>query len=324
MGGEVAMQRVVFSTDEVPEAERFSYWAEAAEGLFGSSAERNKAQETPFKARVVASIAPCVAHFRFDMDGYAMVRRARNVARFGGEDHISIYREMGGGVCFHDHRSEVVSKRGDVVIRDPTLPFVAEPRADYAAEVWLVPRALFEPHLPASLDPRFHVLGNDGLGRMVRAYLDVLTGQLDSLDDRETEIVADSLCRLLAAACGGDQQPEATRLARLAQAQRYVSLHLSDPGLTPEKVAGALKVSVRQLHLLFEPSGTSFSQYVLRRRLEACRSMLLNPIQNRSVTDVAFAWGFGSVRTFNRAFRQAFGAAPGELRVRSEEPSLNS
>jgi AraC-like DNA-binding protein len=90
--------------------------------------------------------------------------------------------------------------------------------------------------------------------------------------------------------------------------------------LTPEKVAGALKVSVRQLHLLFEPSGTSFSQYVLRRRLEACRSALSNPIEGRSVTNVALAWGFGSLRTFNRTFRQAFGATPRELRVRAEEP----
>jgi hypothetical protein len=230
MGGEVAMQRVVFSTDAVPEAERFSYWAEVSEGQFGLSAERNKAQETPFKARVVASITPGIARFRFGMDKYTMLRRPRNIARFGGEDYITFHREMSDGVCFRDHRSEVVSKRGDLIVRDPTLPFVGEPRADYVAEVWRIPRALFDPHLPASLDPRFYVLGNDGLGRMVRAYLDVLTGQLDSLDDRETEIVADNFCRLLAAACGGAQQPEAARSARLAEAQRYVSLHLSDPG----------------------------------------------------------------------------------------------
>jgi AraC-like DNA-binding protein len=68
------------------------------------------------------------------------------------------------------------------------------------------------------------------------------------------------------------------------------------------------------LHLLFEPSGESFAQYVLRRRLEECRAALINPIRDRSVTDIALGWGFNSMPTFHRTFRRAFGAAPGELR----------
>ena len=73
----------------------------------------------------------------------------------------------------------------------------------------------------------------------------------------------------------------------------------------------------RQLHLLFEPSGTSLAQHVPKRRLEECRAALMNPIGDRSVTDIALAWGFNSMWTFNRNFRQAFGAAPGEMRARA-------
>jgi AraC-like DNA-binding protein len=89
---------------------------------------------------------------------------------------------------------------------------------------------------------------------------------------------------------------------------------LADPGLTPEKAAAALKMSVRQLHLLFEPSGTSFAQHVLQRRLEECRAALLNPVGGRSVAEIAFAWGFNSLATFHRNFREAFGITPGEVR----------
>jgi len=76
-------------------------------------------------------------------------------------------------------------------------------------------------------------------------------------------------------------------------------------------------MSVRQLHLLFEPTGTSFARYVLQRRLEECRAALVNPAGERSVTDIALAWGFNSLSTFHRAFRQAFGMTPTELRGRS-------
>jgi AraC-like DNA-binding protein len=51
-------------------------------------------------------------------------------------------------------------------------------------------------------------------------------------------------------------------LARLEEAKRYIDLNLTNPGLAPEKAASALKMSVRQLHLLFEPSGMTFGQYV--------------------------------------------------------------
>lgn len=81
-------------------------------------------------------------------------------------------------------------------------------------------------------------------------------------------------------------------------------------------MAGALRISVRWPHLLFEPSSVSFAQYVLRRRLEECPAALANPIGNRSVTDIALGWGFNSLVIFYRTFRQAYGATPGDLRAR--------
>ncbi len=150
---------------------------------------------------------------------------------------------------------------------------------------------------------------------MIKAYVDAFAAQIDTLADGEVGAVADALCRLLAVACGGEagEQGEAIRVARVEEAKRYVGLHLSDPMLSPERVASALKISVRQLHLLFEPSGTTFAQYVVKRRLEECRAALQTG--ERSVTDIAFAWGFGSLPTFYRTFRQAFGVTPGEMRA---------
>ncbi len=157
---------------------------------------------------------------------------------------------------------------------------------------------------------------NGGLSRIVKAYLDAFARELDALDDCEADLVADNFCRLLAVACGASagEHQEAIRLGRLEEAKRYINLHLAEPGLAPEKAAAALKMSVRQLHRLFEPSGTTFAQYVTTRRLEECRAAIMNPIRDRAVTDIAFAWGFNSFATFHRNFRQAFGVAPSELR----------
>jgi AraC-like DNA-binding protein len=182
----------------------------------------------------------------------------------------------------------------------------------------VIPRRFFEPHLPASLRPSALALtGSSGVAGMVKAYLDAFTAEIDALDDREAGLIAENCGRLLAVACGAaeGEHKESVCLARLEEVKRYVDLHLADPGLTPEKAAAALNMSVRQLHRLFEPSGMSFAQYVLRGRLEKCRAALINPIGDRPVTDIAFAWGFNSLATFNRTFRQTFGMAPSELRA---------
>jgi AraC-like DNA-binding protein len=319
------MQRLVLSTDDVPEGDRFSYWREAVcEGVIGVSGERGKGQETPFSAHLAASFGGSLIRIRYRSDGHPIFRRPRDIGRIGWDDHIFLYSEIGVGARLNVGGREFVTQRGDLMLGDPTVPFTMEVRGKYDIDLWRFPRNLIDPHLAISRRPRTVLLtGRDGLSGMVKAYLDAFAGQIDALDDREAGFVADNFCRLLAVACGGaaGEHREATRLARLEEAKRYTNLHLADPRLTPEKAAGAQKISERQLHRLFEPSGTSFAQYVRRRRLEECRAALANPIGDRSVTDIALAWGFNSLPTFYRSFRRAFDATPGELRAPMVQPT---
>lgn len=70
--------------------------------------------------------------------------------------------------------------------------------------------------------------------------------------------------------------------------------------------------------MLFERQGTSFAQAVRRRRLEHIRSLLLDPATERSVTDIALAWGFSDLSTFYRGFGALYGMTPGEMRRASQ------
>jgi AraC-like DNA-binding protein len=321
------MQRLVFSTDDVPEAERFAYWREAVmQGICGVSGERNKDQETPFKARFVCSISESLVQYHCSADGHPLFRRTRDIARRGDGKRIAIYRELGVVDWRVGNGREMLTRPGDLVVSDGTSPWASQARANFDSETWLFPRRLLDPHLPGSARVTSLVLtGRDGLAGIVKAYLDAFAGRIDALDEREADLVADNFCRLLAIACGAQagEHQEPIRLARLEEAKRYVGLHLADPEMTPEKAAAALKMSVRQLHLLFEPSGTSFARYVLNRRLEECRAALLNPVGGRSVTDVALGFGFNSMWTFNRTFRRAFGITPSEVRGRMAEHGIS-
>jgi len=98
----------------------------------------------------------------------------------------------------------------------------------------------------------------------------------------------------------------------LQAARAFIESNLEWGDLSPSNTAGALGVSVRQLHLLFEPTGVSFSRYVLGRRLERVRAELADP--DRTVLDVAMSCGIESSAVFYRGFRQAYGVTPTEYR----------
>ena len=93
------------------------------------------------------------------------------------------------------------------------------------------------------------------------------------------------------------------------------ALDLLDGGATPAEVGRTLGVSERHLRREFvRQLGTTPGQVVRMRRLATARLLLDH--SDLSVTDVAFAAGFESIRTFNTSFRAAFGATPTDLRRR--------
>jgi AraC-like DNA-binding protein len=99
------------------------------------------------------------------------------------------------------------------------------------------------------------------------------------------------------------------------QTRAFIEEHLGDPDLTPPAVAAAHYVSVRYLHKLFETQEASVAEWIRQRRLERCRRDLLDSaLSALPVNAIAARWGLLNAAHFSRAFRAAYGTAPGEYR----------
>lgn len=86
-------------------------------------------------------------------------------------------------------------------------------------------------------------------------------------------------------------------------------------GQTEDALASRLNMSARNLRRLFNQHvGVTPAQLARSSRTHFARRLLDDT--DLSVTDIAFAAGFGSTRQFNRAVRDIFRATPGELRAR--------
>jgi AraC-like DNA-binding protein len=309
-------RRIDISTEAVPEPQRFGFWRAALRAQTGILAEADRETAGAFLGGMSTVLAGSLQCQIFGMDGHRVLRDRTEVARrhFNG---YWIHYEAGDGTWIDlGDGAEAVTNPGDMLIVDADIPLQAAPIRRWGQHLWLVPKPLLEPFLPKRAGPLLAQLsGQSGVNALAAAYLATLARHVDTLGDVPLGLATDHLCRLIGIACGAPagEQPESVRRGRLAKAKRHIDRHLADPALSPATVAAALGISVRTLHSLFEPTGTTFFRHVQRRRIDECRQALLaNP--DRPVIDIAFAWGFGSLSGFYRAFHAAFAASPGEIR----------
>jgi AraC-like DNA-binding protein len=96
----------------------------------------------------------------------------------------------------------------------------------------------------------------------------------------------------------------------------HVLQNLRNPGLDVSEVADSLRCSTRYVHKAFEAEGVSLSEYMWRERLLRCRADLSSCDDKRSITEIAFAWGFNSSAHFSTKFRACFGQSPIQFRSR--------
>ena len=66
---------------------------------------------------------------------------------------------------------------------------------------------------------------------------------------------------------------------------------------------------------LLAEEGTSLERFIVSRRLQRCHQTLSDPAQaHRTVSDIAYSYGFSDPSHFTRRFKAQFGFLPSEYR----------
>jgi AraC family transcriptional regulator, positive regulator of tynA and feaB len=144
--------------------------------------------------------------------------------------------------------------------------------------------------------------------------------ELDGLDPAEANRLGEVGLDLIAAALASgvpaaDLADRTVRTARLVKIKLLINEKLPDPRLSPAMVATALGISVRYLNALFSSEPLSVERWIWERRLQRCHAALQDPSQQgRSISDIAYGWGFSEMSHFSRTFKQRFCLSPREMR----------
>ncbi len=255
---------------------------------------------------------------RFRSTGHAIARSGE----LRPADYFLVSLQIGGGARLIQGQREVEvgEGAGAVGLVDVARPFELSFPAEVERIFLFVPHAALRGRAPwlERADPAS--MGHDSpAARIMAEYMRLLGDPEGSLNDRAALALLDGFMGTLAVASALQR----ARLAgpggadlRLEAVKAYMRCHLAAPALSPRSVAQAFGLSPRTVHKLFERAETTFSQWLLAQRLEACATALDAAAPDARISDAALASGFGDISHFNRCFKARFGMTPRQWRRR--------
>jgi AraC-like DNA-binding protein len=311
------MQTHIHTTDLVRPAERAGYWSDIIWRSFGRLRSDTWGDED-FNGHIVQREYGEVRVSRLEASRHSVVRTAGAKGMSDPGYLKLVVQHLGHSVFEQDGRRALLAP-GDWSIYDTTHSYTVTSDDSVKLDVVLLPRApllrghpdlerLFVRRLPA----------DGGLSRvacgLIRSAAEARTHQRLSDAERGRDIVR--LVRLALLEHAGGPVPVSPRWLLLERIKAHVEQRLADPALDAGAIALALNCSKRSLHKAFEAEACSLHQHIWAQRLERVRRDLENGARDaRSITEIAFAWGFSSPEHFSRIFRARYGLSPREWRM---------
>lgn len=237
------------------------------------------------------------------------------------EESFNLTTPVTGQLLFRSPGTDILLEPGAAIVGSlaDTLELNTDTRF---ISIRLSPR-LLAPLVPNFADiPVVALPANTQALRLLTCYLHTL-GAEEAIETPEAgHLVAQHIHDLAALALGTSRdamvvaQERGGRAARLVAIKQDILSHLADPDLSVASLAARQGLGPRYIHMLFERSGATYSEFVVAERLIRAHRMLTDPRTSAyPIGAIALKVGFGDLSYFNRCFRRKYGGTPSEVRA---------
>lgn len=315
MSPELALDLLRFTTESYPQGERLRSWRDALDriGLRSSAfAPRSDINGTLYSRTSIGG---------FDLSLLTSIAQTLEL-NTSGVDSLLIVLNLDGAATLSANGQPTRVGPNDLVYlpshEQASLTF----STDFRAFVVRVPRKAISGRLLAPAAIRAgHITGVAGIGHVFSGFLASIAESIETLSVDHLRPLELALAEFMTASLSA--HPLDTHLGSLTTSQaaifarvcRCIDAQLGDSNLGVAAVAKQEGVSPRYVQKLFEAVGQNFSAYLRIRRLERCRSELIDPLYMKmSISNICFRWGFNDPAHFSRAFREQYQTSPSAFR----------
>jgi len=267
----------ILSTDDFSDAERAPAWTGWMSALFGGL-DCDLYGDSVFDGRIITSHAGDVVMTRLEANRHRVTRSTR-LARSSDTSYLKIVAPWQGNAALAQQGRQTWVRPGGWAIYDTTGSYeVANPERTEHLIVMLPKEQLTERGLRIEALMGRHVGGTSGISRVALETMRSIYQELPLMT------------------------PEAARGAG--------NLVTDLVRLSLQELAGRATATTQQ-----EALKDRIREFIGHQRLQACMRDLKNPAQlPRTITDIAFSWGFSNSAHFSRVFREHAGLSPSEFR----------
>ena len=309
----------LFSTDLVPAADRLDAWLLKAKQICGDC--RFQFPSPPaFTGRIERRNVAGLELTRFSSTPLSFAKFPV-VSASSPDRSCIVITQLEGIRRYYQEGTRTVLRPGDTTLLDSGRPWSSDcagrcSRLYLRVPIWLMQDRLRLSTLPAL--PRISLA--TPMGPTLFRLLTSLFQEAEVFTGDEAASALDAYFEMLASCLqGGDiPRPVILRQGRLGQRiEGFIQDNLTDPALGPAAIAEAVGISVRHLHRLFSARGRRVSDWIREQRLERCSADFADRrFLEKSITEIAFSWGFSDSAHFSRCFKLRFGVSPREFRLR--------
>ena len=273
-----------------------------------------------FQAAVRVRRAAGLLLFDRQVAGAIHQREAPRVRRDALE-HVNLQVLRSGRMLAGAPGAERLLAAGDAVLFDTTRP---QRTVLYDADYVTVslPRDVVEAAVPNLRDLHGRVLPRDAFPALAAAVLSLARGASGAPEALRggNRLIAGLLrpaSDLPAWLAGGDD--DEADAARRLRALLFIDAHLGRRDLDVHAVASGSGMSRSSLYRAFAPVG-GVGREIVRRRVARLRSAILRSRGDVRISTLVWTLGFATPSHGSRAFKDAYGLAPGQLRAEIRAP----
>ncbi|MBJ7556781.1 helix-turn-helix domain-containing protein [Marinomonas spartinae] len=245
----------------------------------------------------------------------------RTSKKYRDDDYLIFTMLKSGSMEVLQDNRRAILMPGDMVVYDSRRPYQAYLNDDFVKYNIRIPFDLISHRIPNTHYLTAKKIGKESLlNKMLANIVEsnfLEEGCLSYTEERSiSSILMDVFCRTMSMSVSPEQTfVDSRQDILISKVKGFIEVNLRKSDLNIDYISNGLNLSKSTLYRLFKNESMSINEYIWHLRVTRCQEEISKPYSAyKTLSEVAFEWGFNSNAHFSRLFKSEVGQTPKEFK----------